>query len=140
MHQVLKDAGGEDFLATTALAGWLLCMAVGIGAEGINLAAALRAQDDELSPSSRSRSSRSRRSSGRSPHGRRAGSVRAGDRRGRAANARRPAALARRSRTAVVGVLLLTPLAHVNWFAGAALMLLAALIGAALIRTPARTP
>ena len=50
MHQVLKNAGGEDFLATTALSGWLLAMTVGIGAEGINLAAALRAQDDELSP------------------------------------------------------------------------------------------
>ena len=42
--------------------------------------------------------------------------------------------------TALVGVLLLTPLGHVNWFAGAALTLIAAAIGAVLIRTPARTP
>ena len=49
LRQVLKDAGAEDFLATTAFAGLVLAMATGIAAESINLAAALRAQDDELS-------------------------------------------------------------------------------------------
>ena len=48
MRRVLADAEGEDLLASIAFGGFLLGMAVGIGAEGINLAAALRAQDGEL--------------------------------------------------------------------------------------------
>ena len=48
LRQVLKEAGGDDFLATAAFGGMVLCMAAGMAAEGINLAAALRAQDDEL--------------------------------------------------------------------------------------------
>ncbi len=46
--RVLADAEGDDVLANTAFGGLLLAMAAGISAEGINLAAALRAQDDEL--------------------------------------------------------------------------------------------
>ena len=139
MHQVLKDAGGEDLLATTALAGWILAMAVGIGAEGINLDAALRAQDDELSPDLAQSLFEISQVLG--------GVLTAV---GLGVFALATAAVALRTRsvlprwlglfTLLVGVLLLTPLAHVNWFAGAALTLLAALIGTALIRTPGRTP
>ena len=49
VRRVLADAEGSDVLATTAFAGALVGMAGGIGAETLNLAAALRAQDDELS-------------------------------------------------------------------------------------------
>jgi hypothetical protein len=138
MHQVLRDAGG-DFLATTALSGWLLAMTVGIGAEGINLAAALRAQDDELSPAlAQSLFEISQV----------LGGVLTGV--GLGVFALATAAVALRTRavlprgvamgTAVLGVALLTPLAHVNWFAGAVLVLLGGVIGGVLIPTPARTP
>ena len=48
VRQVLIEAGGEEFLATTAFGGAVLAMAAGIGAETINLVAALRARDAEL--------------------------------------------------------------------------------------------
>ena len=45
LRQVLIEAGGEEFLATTAFGGAVLAMAAGIGAESINLVAALRARE-----------------------------------------------------------------------------------------------
>lgn len=49
LREVLTDAGGDDFLATTAFGGALLTAAVGLGAETINMVGALRASDGELS-------------------------------------------------------------------------------------------
>jgi hypothetical protein len=48
VRRLLADAAGDDVLATTAFAGALLGLAAGLGAETINMAAALRARDDEL--------------------------------------------------------------------------------------------
>ena len=139
MRQVLKDAGGEDFLATTAFAGWMLVMAAGLGAESINLAAALRAQDDELTNDVAQSLFEISQMLGSAASGI-----------GLGVFALATAAVALRTRavlprgiaigTGVLGVLLLTPLAHVNWFAGSMLVLLGGVIGAVLIRTPARTP
>jgi hypothetical protein len=139
MRQVLKDAGGEDFLATTAFAGWMLVMAAGIGAESINLAAALRAQDDELTNDVAQSLFEISQMLGSAASGI-----------GLGVFALATAAVALRTRAvlprglaigaAVLGVLLLTPLAHVNWFAGSMLVLLGGAIGVVLIRTPARTP
>ena len=50
LRQVLAEAGGEDYLATAALGGALMAAATGIGAETINMAAALRAGDGDLDP------------------------------------------------------------------------------------------
>ena len=139
MRQVLKDAGGEDFLATTAFGGMVLCMAAGIGAESINLAAALRAQDDELTNDvAQSLFEISQL----------LGSAASGVGLGVFALATAMVALRTRTvlprwlaiATAVFGVLLLSPVVHVNWVAGSALILLTGSIGVALIRTPARTP
>src|SRR5688572_1719595 len=48
VRQVMLEAGGADYLATTAFGSVVLGMAAGLGAEATNMAAALRAQDDEL--------------------------------------------------------------------------------------------
>jgi hypothetical protein len=139
IYQVLRDAGGEDFLAMTAFGGLLLSMAAGISAEGINLAAALRAQDDELSDELAQSLFEISQMFGSA-----ATAV------GLGVFALATATVALRTSavlprwlaigTAVLGALLLTPLAHVNWVAGSALSLLGGLIGAVLIRTPARAP
>ena len=136
MRQVLKDAGGEDFLATTAFAGLMLCLATGIAAEGINLAAALRAQDDELSGDLAQSLFETSQMFGSA-----ATAI------GLGVFALATAAVALRTRavlprwlaiaTGVAGVLLLTPLAHVNWFAGSLLVLLGGAIGVALYASPA---
>lgn len=49
LRAILREHEGDDLLATTAFGGALLLLAAGIGAETINLAAALRAEDGELS-------------------------------------------------------------------------------------------
>ena len=136
LRQVLKDAGAEDFLATTAFAGLVLAMATGIAAESINLAAALRAQDDELSGDLAQSLFETSQMFGSAATGI-----------GLGVFALATGAVALRTRavlprwlaiaTAVMGVLLLSPLAHVNWVAGAALVLLSGLIGAALYAKPA---
>lgn len=48
LRRALADAERDDVLANTAFAGALLVGAVGLGAEGINMVAALRAADGEL--------------------------------------------------------------------------------------------
>jgi hypothetical protein len=48
LRRILADADGDDVLATEAFAGAVLVGATGLGAETINMAAALRAQDGEL--------------------------------------------------------------------------------------------
>jgi hypothetical protein len=131
VRQVLIEAGGEDFLATTAFAGLVLAMATGIAAEGINLAAALRAQDDELTGELAQALFEASQMFGAAATGV-----------GLGVFALATAAVALRTRavlprwlaiaTAVMGVLLLSPLAHVNWVAGTALILLSGSIGGAL--------
>jgi hypothetical protein len=135
-RRVLADAEGDDVLATTAFGGLLLAMAVGIGAEGINLVAALRAQDDELGDGL-----------AQTLHeiSQILGGMLTGIGFGVFAIATGIVAL-RSGRVlprwlaifaVVLGVALLTPLAHVNWVAGAALTLLLGMIGAALLLRPA---
>ena len=119
---------GNDVLATTAFAGGLLSMAAGIGAESINMAAALRAQDDELSDElAQSLFETSQGSSARRADCRRTRSARAGHRGGRAPEAGLVLPRILAIAFVVLGVVLLSPLSHVNWVAGAALVLLAAL-------------
>ena len=138
MRRVIADAEGDDVLANTAFGGLLLSMTAGISAEGINLAAALRAQDNELGEDL-----------GRSMFeiSQIFGSVLAAVGMGVFAVATAVVAL-RSGRvlprwlaivTLVLGVLLLTPLTHVNWVAGAEVVLLGGLIGGALLlRAPER--
>ena len=138
MRKVLAEAEGDDVLATTAFGGLLASMAAGISAEGINLAAALRAQDDELGDEL-----------GQSMFeiSQIFGSMLTAIGLGVFAVATALGAL-RSGRvlprwlaifTLLLGVALITPLAHVNWVAGAALVLLAGAIGAALLlRAPER--
>ncbi|MGH2838767.1 MAG: hypothetical protein ACRDJY_10550 [Thermoleophilaceae bacterium] len=138
IRRVLADAEGDDVLATTAFGGFLLGMAAGISAEGINLAAGLRAQDGELGDDlAQSMFEISQIF----------GSMLTGI--GLGVFALATAVIALRSGlvlprwlaifTLVLGIALLTPVAHVNWVAGAALVLLCGLIGAALLlRAPER--
>ena len=49
-RQVLRDEGADDFLATAAFGGMMLGLASGLIAEGTNTVGGLRAQDDELTP------------------------------------------------------------------------------------------
>ncbi len=49
IRRVMIDAEGDDMLATTALGGAILGVALGTSAEGINMMGAIRAQDGELS-------------------------------------------------------------------------------------------
>jgi hypothetical protein len=132
-RRVLADAEGSDVLATTAFAGAILSMATGIGAESINMVAALRAQDDELSDElARSLFEISQI----------LGSTASGV--GLGVFALATAAVALRSGLVLprvvamafgaLGVVLLTPLSHVNWVAGAALVVLTLVIGIVQLR------
>jgi hypothetical protein len=133
MRQLLIEAGTGDLVATTAFGGALLGMAAGLGAESINMAAALRAQDDELGEElAQSLFEISQI----------LGSAATGVGLGVFGIATGAALL--RARTAVpswaaiatlaLGVLLLTPLAHLNVLAGAAMIAMTATIGGALLR------
>ncbi len=133
LRRVLADAEGSDVLATTAFAGALLSMAAGIGAETINMAAALRAQDDELSDElARSLFETSQV----------LGSVATAV--GLGVFALATAAVALRSGLVlpriiaiafgVLGVVLLSPLAHVNWLPGAALVVITLVTGIVMLR------
>ncbi len=138
MRRVLADAEGEDLLASIAFGGFLLGMAVGIGAEGINLAAALRAQDGELGGELAQALFEVNQVLGAALTGV-----------GLGVFAIATAVVALRSGlvlprwlaifTLVLGIVLLTPLAHVNWVAGAVLVLLGGGIGAALLLRPAQS-
>ncbi len=50
VRSILREHEGDDLLATTAFGGALLAMAAGIGAETVNMAGALRADDGSLTP------------------------------------------------------------------------------------------
>jgi hypothetical protein len=135
LRQVLIDAGGDDFLATTAFGGALLGMAAGLGAETINLVGALRARDDELSDAlAQSLFEISQV----------LGSTAAGV--GMGVFALATAAVALRSGavmprwlaivTVVVGISLLTPVSRVNELSGASLVLITLVLAVLLLRTP----
>jgi hypothetical protein len=133
VRELLIDAGGSDLLATIAFGGGLLGMAAGLGAESINMVAALRAQDgeldDELAQSLFEISQI-------------LGSAAAGVGLGVFAVATGAALLGTRTvlprwiaiATLVLGVLLLTPVAHLNVVAGAGMIAMTATIGGLLLR------
>jgi hypothetical protein len=135
-RRVLADAEGSDVLATTAFGGLVLAMAAGIGAESINMAAALRSRDDDLS---------AELAQSLFENSQILGSAATGV--GLGAFALATAAVTLRTRavlprwiavgTGVLGAALLSPLAHVNWFAGAALVLITGAISAVLLRESA---
>jgi hypothetical protein len=135
IRHMLIEAGADESVATAGFGGALLAMAAGLGAESINLAAALRAQDDELSESL---------AQALFEISQVYGSIATGLGLGVFALATGWAAL--RTNTVlprwlsvavlVLGVLLLTPLAHVNWLPGAAMVLLTGAIGAVALRRP----
>lgn len=138
LRRALVDAAGEgdDLLSTTAFGGALLGMAAGLGAETINMAAALRARQGELSePLAQSLFEVSHA----------LGSIATGVGLGVLALATAVAAL-RAGRVLprwlaivvlVVGLLSLSPLSQVDWVAGAALVAIAATVAVALFTRPA---
>jgi hypothetical protein len=50
LRAILREHEGDDLLATAAFGGALLTVAAGLGAETINMVAALRAEDGQLTP------------------------------------------------------------------------------------------
>jgi hypothetical protein len=50
VRAILREHEGDDLFATVAFGGALLAMAAGIGAETVNMAGALRADDGSLTP------------------------------------------------------------------------------------------
>jgi hypothetical protein len=133
VRRLLADAESGDVLATTAFGGALLAMAAGIGAESINLAAALRAQDDELS---------GELAQSLFEISQVLGSAATGVGLGVFALAT-AAVVIRTGRVlprwvavsiGVMGIALLSPLAHVNWVAGSALVLITLVMGVVFLR------
>lgn len=137
LRRVLLDAGGSDVLATAAIAGAVLGMSAGIGAETINIAAALSAREGELDHALARSLFEASQALGASATGVGMGvfSLTAG------LDALRTSVLPRRLALAmlIVGLVLLSPLAHVNWVAGAALVLITSSISSALFRRPTQT-
>lgn len=135
IRRVLIEAEGDDVFATTAFGGALLGAAAGLCAEAVNLMAALRAQDGELS-------GELARSLFEIPQ--MMGSV--GAALGFGVFALAAAAVTLRSRrviprydaviVAVIGLVLLSPLAHLPATAGAGLILLGLIFGFQLLRPP----
>jgi hypothetical protein len=135
VRRVLADAEGDDVLATTAFGGALLGMAAGLGAETINMVAALRARDGELSDALAQSLFETSQILGSTATGV-----------GLGVFALATAAVALRTSlilprwlaivTLLVGISLLTPVSHVNVVPGAALVLLSLIIAVSLLRTP----
>jgi hypothetical protein len=133
LRHVLTDALGDDLLTRPALAGAILGMGAGLGAESINMAAALRARDGELNEAlAQSLFEVSQI----------LGSAATGVGLGLFALSAGMALL--RTRTLVprwvslvtlaTGLVLLSPIAHVQEVAGAAMVLLALMISIGLLR------
>jgi hypothetical protein len=135
LRRVLLDAGGSDVLATSAFGGAVLGMAAGIGAETINMAAALSAREGVLDHALARSLFEASQALGASATGVGMGvfSLAAG------LDVLRTSVLPRWLALAmlVVGLVLLSPLAHVNWVAGAALVLITSAISFALFTQPA---
>ena len=134
-RRVLTEADGDDVLATTAFGGVVLCLAAGLGAETINMAAALRAQDGELSPALAQSLFEISQILGST-----ASAVGVG------VFALATAAVALRTgqvlprwvavAVGVIGVVLLTPVSQLNEVAGSALVLLALTVSIGVLRRP----
>ena len=133
MRELLVEAGAERVLATAAFAGAGLGMAAGLGAESINLIAAMRAQDGDLTPElvqplfEISQILGSTASAvGMGLFGMAVG----------AAALTTPGILPRwlAIDSLAVGALLLTPLSHYGAFAGAVIVVLGTTIGIVLLR------
>lgn len=132
LRQVLIEEGGNEGLATTAFGGALLCATAGIAAEGINLVAALRAQDGELTGELAHSLFEISQISGSAAAGLGFGvftlAVGATTFRGGATFSRPFAGV-----LLAGGLALISPLAHVNWLAGAGLVLISVAIAASLV-------
>ena len=138
VRQVLVESDGADLLATTAFGGAVLAMATGVGAESINLVAALRDRDGELGEGLAQSLFETSQILGSAATGVGLGvfALAAG-----VAFLRAGTLLPRWAATVplVLGVVLLTPLSHVNWLAGTALIVITATLGGQLLRTPPAT-
>ena len=132
-RQVMTDEGADDFLANIAFGGLLLGLASGLIAEGTNMVGALRAQDDELTPELAQAVFEIPQMFGAPAGGVGFGvaaiAIAVAALRDGAVLGRRVAIV-----TLAAGVLLLTPLAHVNSVTGIAMILLFALIATGLLR------
>lgn len=137
VRQVLVEAGGDEAVAMTAFGGGLVVVVAGLGAETINMAAALRAQDGELTaPLAQALFEISQL----------LGSVAVGVGVGVFAIAVGEVALRTRGLlprpaavlVVVLGVACLTPLAHLNWLASAALVVVALVVALGVRRAPTR--
>jgi hypothetical protein len=135
VRSVLAEAEGDDLLATTAFGGALLGMAAGLGAETINMVAALRARDDELSDALAQSLFEISQILGSTATGLGLGVFALAT----AAAALRTGLVLPRWLavvTGVIGISLLTPLSHVNVLPGAAMVLIALLIAVAFLWRP----
>jgi hypothetical protein len=132
-RQVMTDEGADEHLANVAFAGMLLGLASGLIAEGTNMVGGLRAQDNELTPELAQAVFEIPQMFGAPAGGVGFGvaaiAIAVAALRSRAVLPRRVAMI-----TLVVGVLLLTPLAHVNSVTGIAMILLFAMIATGLLR------
>jgi hypothetical protein len=134
VRSLLLEAGSDDLLATAAFGGALLGSAAGLGAETINMTAALRAGDGELGGAlAQSLFEISQV----------LGSVGAAVGIGvfalaTAAALRTGTVLPRWTATivGVIGIALLTPISYVNVVAGASMLAIALLIAVPLLRGP----
>lgn len=139
LRRLLTEAEGNDFLATTAFGGALLAIAVGLGAETINMVGALRAHDGTLSDALAQSLFEISRILGSTAGGPGIGVF-----------ALATTAVALRTGlilprwlaivTGIIGISLLTPLSLVVEVPGAAMVLLTSIIAIVLLRTPAEEP
>jgi len=132
-REVLVERGVDAALANVVLVGGAMGAAIGVGAEGINLMAALRAQDGDLTPALGQSLFEISQFFGSAGAGIAMGvfAVATG-----AATWRTPGVLPRwvAAFCIVVGLVLLTPLAHINVVAGIALIVLSIEIPLQLLR------
>lgn len=133
VRQVLIEAGGDEVLATTAFGGALLGMAAGLGAETINMVAALRARDDELNEALAQALFEISQILGSTASAAGLGVFALAT----AAVALRTGRVLPRPHAVIIllaGVVLLTPLSHVNVLPGALMVLITAMIAGRLLR------
>lgn len=135
LRRVLLEAGGDEVLATAAFGGALLGMAAGLGAESINMVAALRSRDGDLTGTLAQSLFETSQILGSAATGVGLG-VFALATAGVALRTGRVMPRPLAGGTAAIGVLLLSPLSHVNWVAGAALVALTTAIAVALAAWP----
>jgi len=135
LRRVLAEAEGDDLLATTAFGGAVLGMAAGIGAETINMSAALRARDGDLSDALAQPLFEASQALGSTASAVGVGVFAVAT----AVAMLRTGAVAPRWAavlTLLVGIVLLTPLGRVQELAGASMVLLGLVVGMPLLRRP----